>query len=516
MDNVPENEFGVPGTPTQSEPQCDLSYGSTHDSQEVNYPDWVTNPSSEDYSDDIDSELEDQQEHREQNREIAKHVFPESIIHPDLNTFFENVKLSNCHGDILKDSPSLVDDVSELPGLFKSILGGNHKQEVKDIMLMGSLIGCGSTMPNVSMRYGPGTICPNLFGLIIGPAASDKSVLSAVSELTYGYHKHLLERSKCELASSSANKVGNLNHYMLHIPDNITQAAIVQQLHTNQGRGMMYGTELDTLVNSLKGQYGQFSEFLRKSYCGDKYTKATKVDGIIEIESPYLGVCLAGTLNQLPKLISNAEDGLLSRFCFYFRKENVVFVNPLGHSKQDQPVSIKEQMISLSKKYTKYCLFLEKYPTKVTYSAKQEEHFEKIGKEITDFLVKSGLSEHTGIGFRLLEMHARICMVFSALRKAEAKNENIKIEITNEDYLLACKLIKVFFLNGMKAFSLIKPFRKDLLDYLPLKFTQKELEDLPYDSGFGSLRSVQRRINELIAQGKVIRISHGNYEKIIS
>jgi hypothetical protein len=447
---------------------------------------------------------------------MAKHVFPESIIHPDLNSFFENVKLSNCHGDILKDSPSLVDVISELPGLFKSILGGNHKQEVKDIMLMGSLIGCGSTMPNVSMRYGSGTICPNLFGLIIGPAASDKSVLSAVSELTYGYHKHLLERSKCELASSSANKAGNLNHYMLHIPDNITQAAIVQQLHTNQGRGMMYGTELDTLVNSLKGQYGQFSEFLRKSYCGDKYTKATKVDGIIEIESPYLGVCLAGTLNQLPKLISNPEDGLLSRFCFYFRKENVVFVNPLGHSIQDQSVSIKEQMIRLSEKYTKYCLFLEKYPTQVTYSTKQEAHFNKIGKEITVFLVKSGLSEYTGIGYRLLEMHARICMVFSALRKAEEENENINIEITNEDYLLACKLIKVFFLNGMKAFTLIKPIRKDLLDRLPMKFTQKELEDLSYDSAFGSLRSVQRRINELIAQGKVIRISHGNYEKIIS
>lgn len=516
MANDQESEFGVPGTPTQPEPQYDLSFGSTHDSQGEIYPDWVTNPPSEDYSDDIDSELEDHQEHREQNREMAKQIFSESIIHPDLPKFLENVKSSNRQGDILKNSPSLVDDVSELPGLFKSILGGNHKQEVKDIMLMGSLIGCGSTMPNVSMRYGSGIICPNLFGLILGPAASDKSVLSAVSELTYGYHKHLLERSKCELASLSANKTGNLNQYMLHIPDNITQAAIVQQLHTNQGRGMMYGTELDTLVNSLKSQYGHFSEFLRKSYCGDKYTKATKVDGIIEIESPYLGVCLAGTLNQLPKLISNAEDGLLSRFCFYFRKENVVFVNPLGHSKQDQSVSIKEQMISLSEKYKNYCLFLEKYPTKVTYSKKQEKHFNKIGKEITHFLMKSGLSEYTGIGYRLLEMHARICMVFSALRKAETENKAANIEITNEDYHLACKLIKVFFLNSMKAFSIIKPFSKDLLAQLPMNFTHKNLEDLASTKDFGSIRTLERKVDELIDQGKVIKTSHGNYEKIIS
>lgn len=152
MTNDQESEFGVPGTPTQPEPQYDLSFGSTHDSQEGINPDWVTNPPLEDYSDDIDSELEDHQDHRDQNREMAKQVFPESIIHPDLPKFLENVKSSNRQGDILKNSPSMVDDVSELPGLFKSILGGNHKQEVKDIMLMGSLIGCGSTMPNVSMR----------------------------------------------------------------------------------------------------------------------------------------------------------------------------------------------------------------------------------------------------------------------------------------------------------------------------------------------------------------------------
>jgi hypothetical protein len=68
----------------------------------------------------------------------------------------------------------------------------------------------------------------------------------------------------------------------------------------------------------------------------------------------------------------------------------------------------------------------------------------------------------------------------------------------------------------LKALSIIKPFSKDLLAQLPMNFTHKNLEDLASTKDFGSIRTLERKVDEWIDQGKVIKTSHGNYEKIIS
>jgi hypothetical protein len=49
-----------------------------------------------------------------------------------------------------------------------------------------------------------------------------------------------------------------------------------------------------------------------------------------------------------------------------------------------------------------------------------------------------------------------------------------------------------------------------------MNFTHKNLEDLASTKDFGSIRTLERKVDELIDQGKVIKTSRGNYEKIIS
>src|SRR5690606_27721471 len=85
------------------------------------------------------------------------------------------------------------------------------------------------------------------------------------------------------------------------------------------GKGLVFESEGDTLANIFKTDYGNWSNILRKVFHHEPVSQLRKTDNVyIDIEEPQLSVAISSTPNQLKRIISDAENGLFSRFAFVF------------------------------------------------------------------------------------------------------------------------------------------------------------------------------------------------------
>ena len=86
----------------------------------------------------------------------------------------------------------------------------------------------------------------------------------------------------------------------------------------NDGFGIIFETEADTLSDALGKASGRFSEGLRKAFHNEtiSYMRRTNNERVV-IPHPYLSILLTGTPRQLGRLVKDPENGLFSRFLFY-------------------------------------------------------------------------------------------------------------------------------------------------------------------------------------------------------
>ena len=66
----------------------------------------------------------------------------------------------------------------------------------------------------------------------------------------------------------------------------------------------------------MKSDYGNYSDVLRKAFHHELVSLSRRKDReYCEVSNPRVSVALAGTPEQVRKLIPDAENGLMSRFC---------------------------------------------------------------------------------------------------------------------------------------------------------------------------------------------------------
>jgi hypothetical protein len=113
------------------------------------------------------------------------------------------------------------------------------------------------------------------------------------------------------------------NYKILYIPANISSAMVIQHLKEGNERGIFCETEADSMGNTLKQDWGGYSDLLRKAFHHEpiSYSRKTNKE-FVEIDNPCLSVALSGTPGQVENLIKSSEDGLFSRFIFYSFKSN--------------------------------------------------------------------------------------------------------------------------------------------------------------------------------------------------
>ncbi len=122
----------------------------------------------------------------------------------------------------------------------------------------------------------------------------------------------------------------------LFIPANSSATSDYQVLNDNKGVGLMFETEGDTLANTFKSDYGNFSGGFRKAYHHETISYNRRKDReFIELQSPRLSAVLSGTPRQILTLIPDAENGLFSRFIFYFMNVRLVGNNVFANDGAD-------------------------------------------------------------------------------------------------------------------------------------------------------------------------------------
>src|SRR5574344_1299174 len=244
--------------------------------------------------------------------------------------------------------PTFPDEIyTDLPGLLQKVVAKSNSTEDRDLLLLGSLVVISACLPKVYGIYAEREVYPNLFLFVTAQASAGKGRLTLCRKLVDPIHKSLREVSKLEFEEYQRN----LTEYaatknkaeterpkeppvkMLVIPANNSATGLFQILNDNNGSGLMFETEGDTLALTFKSEHGNYSDGFRKAFHHETISYNRRKDReFVEINNPRLSALLSGTPRQVSALIPSAENGLFSRFIFYFMHVRPVWNDVFANS----------------------------------------------------------------------------------------------------------------------------------------------------------------------------------------
>lgn len=188
---------------------------------------------------------------------------------------------------------------NDLPAVFRRVMMLADDIEMMDLLFFGTMGALSVCMPGVRGSLFKEHIEPNLYLFITGAAASGKGKV--------GLCRRLLEPLNDTFVNGE-----------LIIPANSTDTAFYQELFLNDGRGMLFESEADTLTAAFHRASGKFSDGLRAAFHNEPitYLRRTNNERVV-IPHPVVSMLLTGTPGQVPLLLDSPENGLFSRILFY-------------------------------------------------------------------------------------------------------------------------------------------------------------------------------------------------------
>jgi hypothetical protein len=212
-----------------------------------------------------------------------------------------------------------------LPSVLKN-LTDNFEGRERDIVLISSLSVLSACLPNIYGMYDSDKVYPNLYSMIIAPAASGKGVMNKSRILVEKIHDRLLELSLEEQkACKEEKKKGKEKDFencpspeIKILPANISTSEMYSYLSRSQNGLIIIESEADTMGIMLNNDWSNYSDVLRKAFQHENLSISRKIENIfVEIKEPKLSLLLSGTPQQLKSLIKSKENGLFSRFIVY-------------------------------------------------------------------------------------------------------------------------------------------------------------------------------------------------------
>lgn len=401
---------------------------------------------------------------------------------------------------------------NDLPEILKSGCAYFKNKNQRDLFLTGALGVISGCISNVSGDYHHGEIFANLYTFITAPAANGKGALNYAGKLGRDYHHHV----KKSLVEGEQKK-------SLFIPGNTSASALISQLDKNEGTGIFFETEADTLSNTFKQEWGNFSDLLRKSFHNEPVSLLRKGNNEhLEIELPKLAVVLSGTPNQITRLIPSAEDGLFSRFIFYYfetepRWEDVTPNKVLesGNKYFSKIAStLSSQLIKTEQlNNIKFKLSTAQFNRlNIVQEKSQQKAIDRFGNDIASVVKRQGV-----IWFK-------ISMILTYLRKQHLLNpDNLIIECDDIDFNIAESLIKSYTQHSLYVYEKIDSSKPAITGYekvneffnlLPsTEFKRSDALSLIEKIGVKE-RSIDTYIRELRDKCKLKQTSYGCFIKI--
>ena len=434
---------------------------------------------------------------------------------------------------------------TNLPSILRKAVATMHIRQEKDLVLIGSIVTLSSVLLPFRTIFHGRTIFPNMFLFVPGPAGSGKGRLDFCYRLVRPIHndkrelwqlqqeeyKQELDRYRALSKKEKANTTSPVKPpiTLLRVPANCSATSFAEAMADN-GNMLMFETEGDTVVNTFKSDYGNYSDNFRKAFAHEEfgYLRRGNDSEEKEVHNPRLSVVLSGTPEQVKSLIPNAENGLLSRFIFYTLSATDEWLD--GFSGYDTENPLEKVFDDLGAEVERYYQHLKSIQ-EVWFSLSfiQQQKFNDYFAEEKQRMKELNGDLYNASTHRLSWALLRISMILSALRCMDTGKVPEKIECSDADFDTALSIIRTISQHNDYIFNVLNEgvteevkvsetyssaARSTLLSILPDSFTSKDMQAAAVKIS-KSVRTVERQIRRAINNGQVKELGKGSYQKIL-
>lgn len=365
----------------------------------------------------------------------------------------------NKNDELRAQSPCIPDEVYDLvhPFFARCVKHAANSRE-RDILLLGSIVSCSALFPHVTFFYKDRLCSPHFYQAVVAPAGTGKGVLTFSNSLldpTDEYYASLRRQLKkqyeeaCLVWDDEVRKAKQANRkpdialkpddwhpQYFKIAATTSKSRLIESLAASGGIGcIMTSTEIVTLINAIKQDYGAFDDILLKSFHHEEVASSFKIDGEpLVARHPRLALCLSGTQEQFTALFRSLETGLFSRFAFYTRAKELQWISCAPGI---DGIDLKGYFRALGDELLEMHKVLLQSPTYVTFSPRQwEEHTRYFGSLLAKADAE-GRESSSGIIFRNGLQTMRIAATFTVFRKWDDYRYVKEYTCTDDDFRAA-------------------------------------------------------------------------------
>ena len=436
----------------------------------------------------------------------------------------------------------------QLPDILKRIVADAVSSVDADLLILGSLTVFSACLPNVYGVYDRREVFSNLFLYVTASASAGKGRLSLCRHLAAPLHRELreqyrksMERYKQEQLQYVMNKKkGEASEpeeppfLTLFIPANSTATVVYQTLSQNNGVGLLFETEGDTLANAFNSDLGNYSDGFRKAFHHEMISYLRKKDReYVEITKPKFSAILSGTPEQVFNLIPSAENGLFSRFIFYVMPTEIVWHDMFDAS---EGPTADELFKEIGRDFYQFHKLLGAQPIRFTLQQEQQRRFNAFfSKAQAEYAALFGNDIIASVR-RLGLIFFRITMILTVLRQMDDgafplaldDGKEALLVCTDADFDTALAMVKVLLQHTVRVFQALprrteRRFRQDrrqrtesymqtFLAALPDAFSRSGYLQTAADMGINE-KTAERYIAELCRSGMLEHPASGQYVK---
>lgn len=436
----------------------------------------------------------------------------------------------------------------QLPDILKRIVADAVSPVDADLLILGSLTVFSACLPNVYGVYDRREVFSNLFLYVTASASAGKGRLSLCRHLAAPLHRELreqyrksMERYKQEQLQYVMNKKkGEASEpeeppfLTLFIPANSTATVVYQTLSQNNGVGLLFETEGDTLANAFNSDLGNYSDGFRKAFHHETISYLRKKDReYVEITKPKFSAILSGTPEQVFNLIPSAENGLFSRFIFYVMPTEIVWHDMFDAS---EGPTADELFKEIGRDFYQFHKLLGAQPIRFTLQQEQQRRFNaffsKTQAEYAALFGNDIIASVRRLGLILF----RFAMILTVLRQMDEgafpsaldDGKEALLVCTDADFDTALAMVKVLLQHTVRVFQALprrteRRFRQDrrqrtesymqtFLAALPDAFSRSGYLQTAADMGINE-KTAERYIAELCRSGLLEHPASGQYVK---
>ena len=391
-----------------------------------------------------------------------------------------------------------------LPPFLNEVVNNSISVDDRDTILIGAIVCLSVCFHNVCGVYDERIVYPNLYLFVVADAGMGKGALTLCRELVAPINRNLHELSKrleqeYKEAMSAYIKGKKTDEMtmpteppmrMLVIPANSSASSFLKILGDNDGIGLLFESEGDTLSQTLKSDYGNYSD---------------------------------------------AENGLMSRFCFYiirFKRgiRNVFATSDISQSKNAMFKLLGDKFCHLHEEFVRQGNYSFSLPSDLQeqfieyLSRVNEECCDEVDNKMQGVVRRMGL-----IAYRIMMMLTAVRHLDNVIHKSSS-DETVQLVCHEFDYSIAMSICDTLLYhavfiyqnlsgNQSKRFNTVSQEtgvyarRNTLYNMLPDTFTKKDYDAVVLTLGENG-STANKWIEAFIKDGKLCRIEQGKYRKI--